>query len=132
MDFFQAQEHAKQVFGVEKINVEFDNSCVRDLHFVFTEGLPHLDNHFTFNRVKLSTDDGRSMYVPIAPHRHMESFAKLKNIVGSFNDAFVHPNDLEEIIELQKNQKPEDSASLQSKLKHIAERGGFAEQKVLE
>ena len=101
MDIYQAEEFLKKMYPGKEIKMEFDETCHREINFVFTEGAAHGINHIAFNRVKANVDGFEPFYMDIMPHRICSSWNDLKKYIISRNEFYVHDNDLHVLADLQ-------------------------------
>lgn len=116
MDFFSAQKFFADMFPGKKISYTFDQSCVRQLECVMTDGLPNVLHHIEFNKVKVDVENMSSQYVPIDAHRANISWASFKTVISDINDVFVTDNYLN-VFTIEST--PEEKVQARQDLKNL-------------
>jgi hypothetical protein len=82
MNFFEAQDFFKGMYPDKKIDYQFDDSCIRFIEMVMTDGKPNPVHHVEYQKIKVTVEGMEPKYVPIASHRMNINWDDLKQFVG--------------------------------------------------
>jgi hypothetical protein len=91
MNFFEAQEFFKKMYPDKLVTFDFDDTCIRQIECIYTDGQLHPMNHVEYNRVKATPLGMASTYIPIAPHRAIVTAATVKAKIPK-DDVHMHPD----------------------------------------
>lgn len=126
MDFFEAQEFFKKLYPDTLVTFEFDDSCIRQIEQVFTEGQKHIVGHVEFNKVKVIPQGLDPVYVPIKPHRAGICCADIHEKISKA-PVYVHPDEKKNLEELKLSSKDE----YDNKIEHLAKLSGIDKDAIL-
>lgn len=100
MDFFEAQEFFKKLYPDKLVILDFDDSCIRQIECIYTDGKLHPMNHVEYNRVKVTPQGMPSQYVPIQSHRAVVGVSTLKQKIST-DELYFHPDTIASFNELK-------------------------------
>ena len=93
MNLYEAQDFFKKMYPDKQISYDFDDSCIRQIECIYTDGKLHSHNHVEYQKVRVTVEGMSPMYVPIAPHRMIGSAAYVKGKIPR-DDVHIHPDEL--------------------------------------
>lgn len=95
MNLYEAQEFFKKLYPEKKVEFLMDDKCIRQIEIVHTDGLPNINHHVQYEKVKVMIEGLPEQYVSIAPHRMNMSWNSLKQYVNNKTEVWIHPSDME-------------------------------------
>lgn len=83
MNYFQAEELAKQMNPGKIVNLSFDQKCRRVCEIIITDGLANNIHHIENNKVRVDVEGMDPIYLPIQPHRENCTHEEMMKIISS-------------------------------------------------
>lgn len=103
MDFFSVKETFTNMFPDKLKTFTFDDKCIRKMEIILTDGLPNLQHHVEYDKIKVSIEGIPDQYVKIAPHRDMIYWKDHKSFIMSKNEIYIHPDHVKNLKDLKEN-----------------------------
>lgn len=103
MDYFEVKSFFEQLYPGKSIDLSFDDSCIRQVEIIHTDGLPNLIHHVEYRKVKVSVEGLDATYVSILPHRMNCCWKDIQKALSNIKDVYINPEELSlETQELEK------------------------------
>ena len=128
MNIYEAKEFFKKMHPNNLVTFSFDDTCIRHLECVMTEGLPNIVHHVEYNKLKASVQGGSDFYIPIQSHRENISWVDYQKVINAKNEVHIHPDAIKSFKETKND--PEKSREYESMISQFQTLSGMTREAI--